>query len=254
MFSVFYTEILKLKNTKLYWLVLLGVLPTCLVCLIEFLPKVFLQGTNTVFDMQDIFYRQGMAVTILGPALFALMTGFIVAREYQERTINQLFTYPASRIRFLLAKLLVVFLLIVITVFLSFVLVIGFTLLVEHHIDVTALWMGMKMNILICALSFGTIPVAAAISIIGKNIMPSSILAVIVSIIAVISEAGHGMHAILFPWVTPYWPVRDLAQGIAQMGPNPYAIPAMIILILTFVVSLTFCILYYNRADVHSGT
>ncbi|MCH5584423.1 ABC transporter permease [Shimazuella sp. AN120528] len=254
MFSVFYTEIMKLKNTKLYWLVLLGVLPACLMGSKALFPKISPAGIPLAFDMQDMFYSQGMVVTILGPALFALMIGYIITREYQERTINQLFSYPASRIIFFIAKLLVVFSLIVLTVWLPFVFSIVSTILVKHHLDVSIVWLGMKMNIMICILSFGTIPVAAALSMVGKTIMPNAILGSIVSIFAGISEAGHSMHSILFPWLAPYWPVRNLAQGIAQPGPNPYAAPALIILIFTFVVSLTFCIQYYNRADVHSGS
>ncbi|WP_028778011.1 ABC transporter permease [Shimazuella kribbensis] len=254
MFRVFHAEIMKLRKTKIYWLVLLGVLPACLVSSMALLPKISSDGTPIDLDMQEMFYHQGMVLSVFGPALFALITGYVVAREYQERTINQLFSYPTSRTIFLIAKLLVVLSLIVITVALPFVFAIGSTLLIRHTLDIPVLWLGMKMNIMICVLSFGAIPTAAALSMVGKSIMPNAVLGVIVSLFAGISEAKHSMSSILFPWLTPYWPVRDLAQDIAQSGPNPYVIPALTILILTFIISLIFCIVYYNRADVHSGT
>ena len=124
---------MKLKNTKILWLVLIGALPACLVSLLALLPRISPAGTPVGFDMQEMFYRQGQMLTMLGAPLFALITGYIVAREYQERSINQLFSYPVSRVRFLAAKLSVVFLLIAITVALSFVFVVGSTLLFKHH-------------------------------------------------------------------------------------------------------------------------
>lgn len=257
MFSVFKTEVIKLKNTKILWLVLIGALPANLASLMGLLPKISPAGTPAGVNLQDMFYRQGQMITILGPALFALLTGYIIAWEYQERTINQLFSYPVSRVRFLTAKLAVVLALIAVTTILSglSVFVVGSKLVFQQHADPQALWLGMRMNIIICVLSFGTIPVAAALSMVGKNIIPATVLGVLVTVIAAIGEAGHGRLSILFPWLTPYWPVRQLAQGIAQnSGLNPYASLALVILACTFLVALIFCLVYYARADVHSGS
>lgn len=254
MLNVVYVEILKLKNTKIYWLILIALIPVCLWSILAVSPKIGPDGIIVPFDLQELFYRQGMIITILGPLLFSLMTGYIVAREYQERTINQLFSYPVSRVSFLFVKLLVVLLFMLITAVLSFVIVLSTTLFVMPQLDMTMVWTGLKMNLMICVLSFGTIPVAAAISMVWKSVIPTAVLGGIGSVIAVICELGHNMNVILFPWLAPYWPVRDLAQGLAEMGPNPYVIPALVILIVTFIVSLSFCVFYYKRADVHSGT
>lgn len=257
MFSVIYTEIMKLRHSKISWLILFAAFPANLVSLSALLPKITPAGTPAGINLQDMFYRQGQVITILGPALFALMTGYIIAREYQERTINQLFSYPFSRVRFLAAKLFTVLGLITITTALSSVcvFVVGSIQIFMGHADVNTLWLGISTNIMICALSFGTIPVAAALSMVGKNVIPVSVLGVVVTIITAIGEFGHGRSSILFPWLAPYWPVRQLGQGLSQgTGPNPYATPALVVLALTFMVSLIFCIVYYAREDVHSGS
>ena len=257
MLNAFSTELLKLKHTKIHWLILLIALPTNLVSLAMFLSEgVIFIGSTTSVDLQDIFYRQGMILTILGPFMFAIMTGYIISREYQERTINQLFSYPVSRAKILLAKLCAVFTLIAITSALSCMsaLVIGIIELFTQNIGFDAIWTGIKMNLLVCILSFGTVPVAAGISMVGKNIIPSAVLGVFVTVISLFSQIGHSMNVILFPWLTPYWPVRDLAKNVAETGPNPYAIPALIILSLTFIISLVFCYIYYTKSDVHSGS
>lgn len=255
MFRVLGAELMKLKHTRIVWLVLVGALPSCLLSLMAFFPVVTPAGIPAGFDLKEMFYRQGQTLVMLGAPLFALMTGYILSREYQERTINQLFSYPVSRVRFLMTKLLVVFLLIAAITALSFTFVVASALLVKHHIDVASLWAGLRMNLLVCVLSFGTIPVAAALAMVAKNIIPVAVLTVFVTTVTVVSVIGHGKASILFPWTVPYWPVRELATGIADnAGPNPYAVPALIVLVITFTVSLVFCIVYYARADVHSGS
>jgi bacitracin transport system permease protein len=74
LFSIFNSEFMKLKNTKISWLVLMGALPSTILSLFALLPRVTPDGTPAGFDLQDMFYRQGMVLTILGPFMFALMT------------------------------------------------------------------------------------------------------------------------------------------------------------------------------------
>ncbi|TJY42825.1 hypothetical protein E5161_08280 [Cohnella pontilimi] len=257
MLNVIYAELLKLRHSKIRWLVLLGALPANLVTLGAFLPRVTPDGTSAAIDIQDMFYRQGMFLIMMGPAIFALITAYIFAREYQERTINQLFSYPVSRVNILMAKLAVVFLQIVMTTVLSCasVFIVVFLMLLNNKVDVHMIWTGLKTNALICILSFGTIPVAAAVSMVGKNVIPTAVLGVFTTIVTVIGEIGHGRQNIMFPWLTPFWPVRDLAQGIADNdGPNPFAVPALSILSITFLAGLLYSIVYYSKHDVHSGS
>ncbi|MFD0587230.1 ABC transporter permease [Paenibacillus sp. GCM10027627] len=255
MFNVFQAELIKLKSTKVHWLVIFGALPANLVTLYAFMPRVLPDGMNVGIDLQDMFYRQGMTITILSPFLFALMTGYIFSREYHERTINQLFSYPISRVSILIAKLAAVFSLIVATSALSCVTVTatGIVSFFTQSVDWAVVWAGIRMNLLACLLAFGTVPVAAALSMVGKSVIPSTVLGALTGIVTLIGELGHGMRVILFPWLMPYWPVRELGRGLAESGPNPYVVQGSVILGATFIVSLLFCIVYYEKADIHSG-
>lgn len=257
MLNLFSTELLKLRHSKIHWLVLFTALPANLIAIGMYLSKDLLfVGPTEGIDLQDIFYRQGMVLTILGPFVFALLTSYIFIREYEERTINQLFAYPVSRIHILLAKLGVVFMLMATTSALSYASAFVITMIkfVTGSIGFDQVWMGVRMNGLICLLSFGTVPVAAGISMWTKSIIPTAVLGAGVTLISLIAQIGHGMNVILFPWLTPYWPVRDLARFVAETGPNPFVTSAIIILALTFVSSLMFSVIYYSKSDVHSGS
>lgn len=256
MFDIYKCEMLKLKNTKLYWAICLPAVIGNLVSIMVMLPKITTSGEVASANLQEIFYRQGNVLTILGPFMFALISGYIISREYSDRTINQLFTYPISRSSIFTAKLCVIFTMIFLTSALSSVTVIflGIVKVLTGAASFNMLIDGIRMNILTCLLSFGTVPLAAAISMVGKSVIPSMVLGTFASLVTLFLEIGHGMGSILFPWTTPYLPVREFGEGFAEIGQNPYTMIAIIILVVIFLISLAFCQIYYRKSEVHSGS
>lgn len=256
MFDIYRCEILKLKHTKLYWAVWLPAILGNLVSIMFMLPKMTMSGEAASTNLQEIFYRQGNVFTILGPFMFALITGYIISREYSERTINQLFTYPVSRDYIFIAKLCVIFTMVFITSALSCITVIslGTVKVLTGAATFNMLIGGIRMNLLSCLLSFGTIPLAAAVSMVGKSVIPPMVLGTLASLVTLLLEIGHGMGTILFPWTTPYLPVREFGEGFAETGSNPYAAIAITILVVIFSISLAFCLIYYRKSEVHSGS
>ena len=250
------SELLKLRHTKIYSVVILAAVLGNLVSIFMLLPTLNMSGQNVAASLQEVFYRQGNLITIIGPFVFALIAGYIFSKEYSERTINQLFTYPVSRTKIFFAKLCVVFFLIIVTVLFSCIaaVIIGAA---KASTDTTAVEMilrGITMNLSVCLLSFGTIPLAIAVSMISKSIIPPMVLGTFASLVTLLLEIGHGMKSILFPWTTPYILVREFGSGFSEMGPNPYTGIAFTSLAILFVCTLVFCIAYYSRAEIHSGS
>ena len=256
MFDIYRCEMLKLKHTKLYWAICLPAIMGNLVSLMVMLPKITTSGEVASTNLQEIFYRQGNVITILGPFMFALITGYIISREYSDRTINQLFTYPVSHNRIFIAKLCVIFTMIFLTSALASIsaIYLGIIKVLTGAASFKMLINGIRMNLLICILSFGTIPLAAAISMVGKSVIPSMVLGTFASIVTLFLEIGHGMGSILFPWATPYLPVREFGEGFAEIGPNPYTATAITVLVVIYLISLAFCQIYYHKSEVHSGS
>jgi len=254
MFNIYRCEMLKLKHTQLYWAVLLPAIMGNLISFMTMLPKMTVSGEVASANLQEIFYRQGNVLTILGPFMFALITGYIISREYSDRTINQLFTYPVSHDRIFIGKLCVIFTMIFLTSALSSITVIfwGTIKVFAGAASFTMLINGIRMNLLSCLLSFGTIPLAAAVSMIGKSVIPSMVLGTFASLVTLFLEIGHGMGSILFPWTTPYLPVREFGEGFAETGSNPYTSIAITFLIVIFLISLAFCQIYYRKSEFHS--
>ena len=227
-----------------------------LVSLMMLLPKMTASGEIASANLQEIFYRLGNVFTILGPFMFALITGYIISREYSDRTINQLFTYPVSRVRIFTAKLCVIFTMIFLTSALSCITAVlfGTVKVFTGAASFNMLINGIFMSLLSSLLSFGTIPLTAAVSMVGKSVIPPMVLGTFASLVTLFLEIGHGMGAILFPWTTPYLPVREFGEGFAEIAPNQYAATAITILSALFLISLVFCLIYYRKSEVHSGS
>ncbi|MCL1896401.1 MAG: ABC transporter permease [Clostridiales bacterium] len=249
-------EMLKLRHTKILWAALFPAILCNLYSLLMLMPKMSMNGEAAPFNLQEVFYRQGNLITISSPFIFALVTAYILTREYRDRTINQLFTYPVSRIRIFAAKLGVVFTITAVASLLSCVsaVLLGCAKALAGDIPFDQVTQGIGMNLSVCVLSFGTIPLAAAFSIVSKNVIPPMVLGAFASFVTLILELGHTMKAVLFPWATPYYLVRTFGAGFAETGENPYIGTAVIILLVTFLASLAFCLWHYDKAEVHSGS
>jgi ABC-type transport system involved in multi-copper enzyme maturation permease subunit len=246
MLNIYRSEFLKLKRTKIYWAVLsLAVLGN--------LISVLFSG-----DIKNAFYQHGSLLIFLTPFVFALITGYVFSKEYTDRVINQLFTYPVSRIRIFIAKLLAVYSMIVITFVLSCLIVIaaGTAKAVAGEITFELLLRGITMNLIACGLSFGTIPVAAAVVIAAKNMIPSMVLGAVASLVTTALKIGKQDNIIvLFPWGTPYYMINEFnTDRFGQAGEiSPYVVTGLIVLLTTFLISLIFCLWYYKKSEVHSG-
>jgi ABC-type transport system involved in multi-copper enzyme maturation permease subunit len=246
MFSIYRSEFLKLKRTKIYWAML------SLAVLGNFISVLF-SG-----DIKNAFYQHGSLLIFLTPFVFALITGYIFSKEYNDRVINQLFTYPVSRIRIFIAKLIAIYSMIVITFVLSCLIVIavGTAKVFTGDVTVELFMRGITMNLFACGLSFGTIPVAAAVVIVGKNIVPSMVLGAVASLVTTALKIGkQDLILVLFPWGTPYYMINVFnTDRFGQTGEiSPYIGTGLIILSVTFLISLIFCLWYYNKSEIHSG-
>jgi ABC-type transport system involved in multi-copper enzyme maturation permease subunit len=246
MLNSYLSEFLKLKRTKIYWAML------ALVVLGNLISVLFLG------DIKNAFYQHGSLLIFLTPFIFALITGYIFSKEYNDRVINQLFTYPISRVRIFIVKLLTVYTMITITFALSclVVIVIGTVKAFAGEIPFELLLRGIAMNSVACGLSFGTIPVAAAVVIVGKNIVPSMVLGAIASLVTTALKIGKQDNVVvLFPWGTPYYMINEFnTDRFGHAGEiSPYIETGLIILLVTFLISLSFCFWYYKKSEIHSG-
>ncbi|MCY6369629.1 ABC transporter permease [Clostridium ganghwense] len=244
MFNILYTELLKLKRSKMLGLILIG-------AILPVLMNVLICKTNKNMSFQwDGYLKNTIIITLLvmAVALFALVTGFIFSREYSEKTINNMFTYPVERAKLLGAKLVIMFIVILSTFLLTYVLSIASGFLFKHgpltkECALKYLTLYLKESIM----QFALVPIAAFLSLISKNVISSIGLGLSAAFINLF-VANSDKYIVVFPWSVPAaFGVSNLGFNMEQLSYNK----GVISLTTIFIVSLIAMFVYAYRSDVN---
>lgn len=244
MLSILYGEALKLKRSKMLWMIVLGAL---LPAALNYLVAWHQLDSASAIKWDSFFHDNLMLMAMLMcPTLFALFAGYLFAREYQDRTINSFLTVPRSRMLLLLGKYIMMLPIMIATVLLS----IGLTLLggflLKHEV-LTAVMMkeALVKYLILIVTQYALISIAATVSILGKSYIPAMGLGVF----AVISELTimQSKYIMYYPWSAQLNLVLDMSPTFNNMALG------ITVLLIAFFVPLLFNVAYYRRADVHSG-
>lgn len=180
MFDILLAEILKLKRSKILLLIPLGgLIPVLLMLLIYFdsepgsITRLYVFGWEYFLDV-TLYYAN-----IICPAFFAILTGYIYTREYQQRTINTVFTYSFSRIKVFAAKIIITIPLMIGMFLLTILFTVAFGLfLTKERILFDTLLDFVKINMEMVFINLLLLPIAILVSIISKNVIAPIVLGI----------------------------------------------------------------------------
>jgi hypothetical protein len=113
--DIFYVEMLKIHRSFVYVLLVFASLMNL------GLAHFTLDNKPITWNWISYAVMSSLNGSIL-PPVFAIIIAFIICRESQQKNIQQWFTYPGSRSKFLLGKCLLILCLLVFTVLLSYLL------------------------------------------------------------------------------------------------------------------------------------
>lgn len=244
MVNSFVCEWLKLKRSKMLWLIAAGAL---LPALLNFFIAYHRVGSTGILQWSTLFHDELMLMTLLmSPSLFALFAGYILAREYQERTVNTFLTAPRARLELLFAKYAIMIPVIFATLALSYLLTLLSGLLLKHE-ALTAALLGkyaLKFALLL-VMQFALISLSITASMIGKSYVPAmgvGIFALLSSFVIMQSE-----YIMYDPWSAALNLLLDLNPA------NNDTATGVAVLVAAFVIPLIFNMAYFRKMDVHSG-
>lgn len=243
---VIIAEILKLKRTKILWLLpLIALFPVFLT---------FFGSLERDITWKDYyFFIWNTKNMVLGPVIFSLITGYVFSREYTDKTINALFTYPYSRSNYLFGKVVVVFLLLIISYCVTFfgTIITGMILIEDPASFQTIL--GIFVSLIQTAfIQLLLLMPIVLVTIIGKSFIPGVIVGVVAVVSQVLALNSEFLHyfpysaAILLNYYTTELMIDSPEP--AQLGYLLIAISSIgIYAALTFILSL----IIYKKQDVH---
>jgi hypothetical protein len=239
-------EWMKWKRSRMQWLILIGALLPVLLNLAVMLNQ-YNYDPTTVLHWSAYFGDNLVLMTMLMcPTLFALLVGYMFAREFQERTINNLLTGPKSRYQVLVAKFIITIPVMIAVLLLSILLTWVSGYFIPHE-PMTLSIMGEALSKygLLLVLQFALTPISAVVAILGRSYIPAMGL----GIFAVISELTimQSKYIMYYPWSVPLNLVLDMSPKLNVMSTG------VITMLITFILPLVFLFFYFRKADVHSG-
>ncbi len=243
MANVIYTEILKMKKSRMFLLSLLGGIVSPLLNFFMLLAY-HQQNPDETLTMESLFNQTHLFIVFLvGTLLFALITTYLFNREFEEDTLKNLLTIPVGRTQLVLSKLFILIIWIEIIMIYSFFMVIllGFIGGFEGF-QTNLLFLSFKKYIFTGFLLFLLTPVIILITILFRSYIPSiafSIFATLGTLIIMNSK-----YIAFYPWSIPV-----LMTMNSQQSEYPILF-SWLIIIGVFIISLTTTLIYFNKTDI----
>jgi|GEM_PF-6945027 ABC-type transport system involved in multi-copper enzyme maturation permease subunit len=239
MHRVIAAEFHKLKHSKIAWAIWFGaLLPT----LLYSAARLFSADGPPTWD--SWFGSQYSVLLIFSPTLFSIIAGYIFGREYMHKTINSLFTYPYSRIHFLIGKWTVAVVYIVCTCLLAFLAnVLSGLVFVEGELERTQISAFLFSYLIMAAAIVAVVPLWTLVAIIGKSFVPPVVISLV--IVCLPGPIGGG---------SAYSDIVRYVLGIAGYGEAVNAGWFTAAAVGTFFLFMLLSAVLYVKSDVHSGT
>jgi hypothetical protein len=245
MFNLVIAELKKLKSSKILLLIPMGsILPVFLM---------FFDRLKKSQDFKYVYWRillseSQHAMNICAFSFVILIAGYIITREYQDNTIDQLFAYPIERYKILLCKILVM----LPVIFSIFVLSLASTVIFGAALKVdlpSSMELAKQLKILLISvlLQFALVPAVVAVSALTKNMIGVAAMGVC-CVLLTITFLNTDYNTFM-PWCVPILIASDLGSYTHFWRVNYQQ--AITTILITFSAASIFSFLYYCRTDVH---
>lgn len=244
MADLLYTELLKLKRSKMFLLSFIGAAVAPFMVVISTYIHIKTKDPTQVVLFEDLFFDANMYTTLLiGVPLYGVVTAYLFNREYVEDTLKNLLTIPVSRTAIILSKTLLLSLWIMLLTLLAW----GLTLLlgVLGRFDGLSpeLVVRSLLDFVVCGafLIVLSTPVILT-SVVLKNYVPTIVLTIFITLINVMSSNSE--YKGLIPWTAAF----DIAHG--TLLPEYPAYYSYSIIAATSILGFVATLVYFRRADI----
>lgn len=249
MFSIVYSEFLKLKKS---YLLIITLIVSIFIPIIQCIGAVYnkYDGISETLRYTLIKNYRGnievLCFQFLYVVFFSLIAGYIYSREFTDKTANIIYAYPISRTKIFIGKLLTLYIIIIFIYVIQFAAVyltiyIAWSELPPKHFIIV----DMKVNIYSALLQFLLMPIPILIGNVTKNI----IFPVVYGIIGAISSMFvmlTGIYMQCSPLMLPALPMYYFHRG----DPIDFVLTTTSA-VLTFSISMFLCLYHYNRVDIN---
>ncbi|CAM4221494.1 bacitracin transport system permease protein [Paenibacillus endophyticus] len=245
MVDLVYTEILKLKRSKMFLLTFIGALVAPFLVVVSTYIHVHSNEPTEQILFAELFFDTNLYTTLLiGVPLYGVATAYLFSREYAEDTLKNLLTIPVSRTGILVSKMLLLFVWIIALTMEAW----GLTLLLGmlgqfDGLTLSLLLQSFTQFIVAGSFLFVLSTPVILITLLLKNYVPAIILTIVITLINVMG--GNSEYKGLIPWTAAF----DIVNGM--LLPEYPAIFSYISIALPSIGCFIAALLYFRKADIH---
>lgn len=240
MINFIQTEFLKLKNSKIFLLTVIGILFESLFIILSKIEE-----PTTKYTLEHIFQVNNQyIIAIISVLICCIIISYLIGREYNEHTLKSIITTPISRTKYITGKYIMFFIWFMILLGISFLgtLFTGYILGAEGFTTEIIL-KGLKELIIGGILTFLVMSPFMFIAMIITNMVPAMIGGVGL-ILANLMVYGQS-KAPYFPWISPY----IISSG--QINNYSCSIQtSLAIILITFLIGIIISYIYFNKKDI----
>ncbi|KNF09037.1 ABC-2 family transporter protein [Gottschalkia purinilytica] len=244
MLNLLYTEILKLKRSKMFLISIIGASVTPFMCFIERLSmrkerpdipilfKKFFSDTNFYF------------IVLIGILLYGVITAYIFNREYIEDTLKGLLTIPVSRISFIVSKFIMLLIWIMVLTIVSWILTLVFGLIGQFEgLSIKVLINSFKNYIIGGSFLFLLTTPVIFVTFLFKNFVPTIVFTIGITMVNVLIT--NSRYVALFPWSAT---VIITDNTFVSKYPLMYS---YISIFVTSIIGFIATIVYFKKEDIN---
>ncbi|WP_294370876.1 ABC transporter permease [uncultured Clostridium sp.] len=246
MINIIYSELLKLRKSYLAALILLGGI---------FIPGMMLaagiidngyEAINKDSCLNLIANTNIFQLQFLNIIMFSIVAGYVFSREYTNKTLNSLYSYPISKFKIVLGKFITILMLIMIVYTINFFSIFAVIVILSHGLSVIdIMYVQLKMTVISLGLQVILIPLPALIGCISKNIIFPTVYGVIGAIASMFMSIG-GIYMQFCPFSIPALPFYYFYKG----DPIDY-IAVLLCALGIFIISVSAFIFYLKKYDIN---
>lgn len=243
MYNAIYCEFLKLKKSPIPILLILAIVA-------EPFLMVFGQLYRRDIVEWDIYMGniEAMMFLVVGLIFFTLIAAYIYAREFTERVSCITYSYPISKTKIFLAKLITIFICIFIVYVFQFITIIITGCILDHEpLDISFVILNIRIYFYSMLFQFAITPLAIFIASVSKNLILPIIYSIIGTLINLFLGQSKDYYNIYFPLIYPFLPLMSLKFNNMKLIINKYTI---LISIVFFIITVVASIFYYEKYDI----
>ncbi|WP_315122193.1 ABC transporter permease [uncultured Clostridium sp.] len=245
MYNGVYCEFLKLKRSPILFALIIGAVIEPLLMLIA---EIFMSIRGDILKWDRYMINiQNMTFLIAGLIVFTLIASYIYSREFAERVEYTAYSYPLSKTKIFICKLITVFGCIAFVYVLQFITILITGSIIAHEpLANDFLILNIKIYGYSMLFQFAIAPLGILIASVSRNSIVPMIYSII-GTIAVLAIEWLRKDNTYFPLSYPAMPTLSAVKNDMEIVINSHSI---IIAVMFFIITSALCIIYYKKSDI----